>query len=93
MSDLIKRDDVMKAIFGIHIEDIMTGDRIAFDKMLIEINKAVEAIPSVDAIQAIRCKDCVNRNYDNSCAILSLPNTCDFDVDPEDFCFMARKKE
>ena len=47
MSDLIKRDDVMKAIFGIHIEDIMTGDRIAFDKMLIEINKAVEAIPSV----------------------------------------------
>lgn len=48
MSDLIKREDVMKAIFGIHIEDIMTGDRIAFDKMLIEINKAVEAIPSVE---------------------------------------------
>lgn len=93
MSDLIKREDVMKSILKINVWDVLTGDRIDGAKFLIEINKMVEAIPSVDAIQAIRCKDCVNRNYDNTCAILSLPNTCDFDVDPEDFCFMARKKE
>lgn len=60
MSDLISRQDAIKAIED--LQDCYNGFSDTYDKAC--IIGVLEEVPRMDAVEVVRCKDCTNWEYD-----------------------------
>ena len=56
--------------------------------------KLIEAAPSVDAVEVVRCKDCIKRYDTDECPMcfLSMGQYCEFTQD-DGFCDRGERKE
>lgn len=54
------------------------------------VDGTIEAMPTIDAVEVVRCKDC--KHFDGS---YSYPICCRFEdnVKPDDYCSYGEKKE
>lgn len=85
--DLIRRSDVLDkvVIYPNYSENGLSVDTyVVFDD-------DVMTIPAVDAVEVVRCRECVNwRRYDDS------PADCDMNMmrmGPEDYCSYGQRRE
>ena len=100
MSDYIKREDALKAVNGIHEDDLPRNNKI-------EVCDVLTLVPSADVAQVVRCKDCKhwdehsqygydseNGIYGNYC-MLWTPEDDFYAVEtPADgFCFEAERRD
>lgn len=78
MADLIDRQ---AAISKAH-ECLFAQEVAAFEEFL-------ELIPTVDAVEVVRCKDCKNYGDEYFCPLRSLADY----TDPDDYCSMGERQE
>lgn len=72
MSDLISREDSIRAMLRLECEDIEAyGAKIPEGFDAEPAVKALKALPSVDAVPVVRCKDCKHYFFSNErCALI-----------------------
>ncbi len=58
MSDLIKREDVLKQIW-----EWVTDREFNYTNATHWLQKRIEAIPTIDAVEVVRCKECIWLRY------------------------------
>lgn len=93
MTDLISRADAIAYI------DRVIKSGLGRYKSLNYIRKYISALPSADAVEVIRCKDCkFKRLYDEGdtkyyyCALEDRPNR-NWSVDDTDYCSWGEESE
>lgn len=89
MSKLIKIDDVLECI-----EDAQDGSKGTYD-ILSDVFNSVLALPSADAVEVVRCKDC---RYWQEYQEGHYPNeSCPWDKgetpDEDDYCSFGERRE
>ena len=65
MSDLIRREDALDAIYGVvtTVSVCLTAEEAAIrTDTRKRCEDAVASVPAVDAVEVVRCKDCVRLN-------------------------------
>lgn len=71
MSDYIKREDAIDVIFNVRKHKYDEEELIKYPKaaLLHGISRGIEALPSADVEEVVRCKDCkyAHLTYDGSC--------------------------
>ena len=78
MSDLIKREDVLKQIW-----EWVTDREFNYTNATHWLQKRIEAIPTIDAVEVVRCQDCKYWVYNfNGCS----RNPCTEPWYATDFC-------
>lgn len=80
MDDLIKRQDAIESVgfYSCH-----SGDKLLF------ADNALKNIQSVDAVEVVRCKDCIHFKHGNI-----RPNYCevfDWSNEESDFCSFGER--
>jgi len=91
--DLIRRSDALNCSHIVYIEflEIDDGGYIEGDADCIPVVKKrdIESIPAVDAVEVVRCGECVHCNYDT----LYGERWCDGRrVKPNHFCGYGKRK-
>ena len=96
MTNLISRADAIKAIRKCKFESVMPSDWYRGMECAQDI---VEALPSAEAVEVVRCKDCkYKRLYDEGetkyyyCALEDRPNR-NWSVDDTDYCSWGERRE
>ena len=89
MSDLIKREDVLKVTDSHWFRDMPKVSRRFLDTFWVAVNK----IPAVDAVEVVRCFQCLHRDEDSK--ICKHPKAIGWDaIEPEDddFCSYGERR-
>ena len=77
MDDLISRQAAIDEAYAVIVDDAV------YDVVQVE---TLEGLPSVDAVEIVRCKDCYHYDEEHSRCLLN-----DSDFKPEDFCSYGSK--
>lgn len=89
MADYINREETLKSLEK-NITEEISGD--AFD----EITDIINSIPSVDAVEVVRCEECKHKHED-FCYKLSIiddkQNSYYLVVNDNDYCKWGEKEE
>ena len=85
MDDLIRKQTVLNMLDTEQFENQLYTQTER--DLLARIWFAVNAIPFVDAVEVVRCKDCKWHRYDSYCENLSVIG---FELD--DFCSLGERK-
>ena len=102
MSDLISREAALNATKMAYIECIFVDEK-GYEEALLDaagviLKKDIEALPAVDAVEVVRCKDCVHY-YDREPVCLKIYSDCVChqtawqERKPNDFCSYGERKD
>ena len=88
MSDLIRRQDVIEVIKQ------FSTDNIRLRNGLMEMANHMELIPSADAVEVVRCKDCKSgRPYKHTEEYVACEVDCEpIDRDSDFFCAYGKRR-
>lgn len=91
MTDLIDRDELMRK----HTTSLNHDNRHNTVEELKCLFELIGNAPTVDAVQVVRCKDCVHRDpEDKKCDCGSLARAgCPFPVDDNYFCGYGERND
>lgn len=105
MDDLISREEAMNKIMNkilLLMKDmkLTSGDTTVWQDCIISPTEAAHALkwmPSVDAVDVVRCKNCKHYEFSDNRAFGFPVKRCEWtgfeDVDDDDFCSRAERKE
>lgn len=90
MAEYIKRESLFKKVhaFGLTLSD--KGARLCVNRVLNFISQA----PTVDAVEVIRCGECIHRVEDNVCIHPKKVggDVLVIEVKPDDFCSYGERR-
>lgn len=87
MDDLISRQVVFDELKGLYIAPPKITNDMVWDSAIDTATDKIKDLPSVDAVEVVRCKDCKWHRYDSYCENLSVIG---FELD--DFCSLGERK-
>ena len=82
-----------------HLDSCIAQSKGLFKSVCVAIKCFVEQMPTVDAVEVVRCKDC--KWYDADCEICVYLSEdgdtydcgCDVNMKPDDFCSYGERKD
>lgn len=86
MSELINRVELLNHLNKCIAE--LGGQSMVVDTVLRAVKGAVEEMPTVDAVEVVRCKDCFLR----TCKVGGQPNILCWNMHEDDFCSYGERK-
>ena len=87
MADLIDRDELF------HGQVILVGTEDARESVQ-DVMDAIWNAPTVDAVPVVRCRDCVNRGWENECPLYESAYITNGGDDGSNFyCAWGERKE
>lgn len=92
MSDLIRRDDAIESFSKICVTDDLLG--MGVQKGLVIAEMRIKDMSAVDAVEVVRCFQCLHRDEDSK--ICKHPKAIGWDaIEPEDddFCSYGERRE
>lgn len=63
MNDLIRRRAVFNELKGLYIAPPKITNDMVWDSAIDTATDKIKDLPSVDAVEVVRCKDCVNSDW------------------------------
>ena len=107
MGDLIRRQDAVNEIHKYFVEEIdktpvakdEDGDEVYTDMPTVnsllacnkELSKRIKVLPSADAVEVVRCKDC--KRYDSDGGALMVCELTELVADDNDYCSWGERRE
>ena len=95
MSDYISRQTVIDMFQRQAYDDWNQGTGTTWANAFSEAADMIENLPSADAIEVVRCKDCKHYDlFNNGCNGMCLRHIDAFEVFyPDDFCSYGERKD
>lgn len=88
MADLIDRQAAIDDAYAVIVDDAV------YDVVQVE---TLEGLPTVDAVEVVRCKDCKHYQFADNRAFGFPVKRCEWtgyeDVDDDDFCSRGERKD
>ena len=78
---------------GKFVVDAPRSSSLEFDAGVLYVLNKLDAVPTVDAVPVVRCKDCIH-SYDDLCGLCCTHGVCvDCVVQPEFYCADGKRKQ
>ncbi len=97
MDDLIRRSDAenifRSARRAMKPENYSGQEFFIRDNILLNAEQIVHSIPAVDAVEVVRCKDCVCYPKEYAADTWNFCSGTADDMKPDDFCSYGQRRE
>ena len=94
MADLISRQAAIDAVRKLYILEPRINNDYAYDMALDQTDAVLKALPSADAVEVVRCKDCKHYvSRESVCKLHSNNYEPPVSMDDDDYCSYGERKD